>query len=187
MTVMRVRITGRPHGVADGVSLDRFDTGLIYDVGTTIGNLLLAEKWAEPVEERFPALVVPLPDERLQPNVLVIDDDDQFRTLLSMLLSLHGYAVCTATNGAEGLQRLQRPPIPTLILLDVNMPRMDGAAFRDAQRGLPAPLSEVPVVVISGLDLTGEQRERMRAADYISKPIDDTSVLDVVRSYCGVA
>jgi len=57
---MRVRITKSIFGSIDGIQLDRFICGLTYDVGTTLGNYLLAEEWAVPVESHAPALVVPL-------------------------------------------------------------------------------------------------------------------------------
>lgn len=58
-TKMRVRITQALSGSIDGIHLGRFVTGLIYDVGTTLGNYLLAEGLAVPVDENTPALVLP--------------------------------------------------------------------------------------------------------------------------------
>ena len=60
---MRVRITQALSGSIDGIQLSRFVTGLTYDVGTTIGNYLLAEGLAVPVDESTPALVLPTPSE----------------------------------------------------------------------------------------------------------------------------
>ena len=63
-TKMRVRITQAASGSIDGIHLSRFVTGLIYDVGTTLGNYMLAEGLAVPVDESTPALVLPpLPSE----------------------------------------------------------------------------------------------------------------------------
>ena len=59
---MRVRITQSLHGNIDGIQLDRYVTGLIYEVSTTMGNYLLAEGWAVPVDEGAPALVTSLDD-----------------------------------------------------------------------------------------------------------------------------
>src|SRR5438132_2227410 len=58
--VVRVRITAPLHGSIDGIQLDRFQQGLIYDVGPVLGALLLAEQWAEPIPDDSPALVTPL-------------------------------------------------------------------------------------------------------------------------------
>jgi len=60
---MRVRITQALSGSIDGIQLSRFVTGLTYDVGTTLGNYLLAEGLAVPVDESAPALVLPIQDE----------------------------------------------------------------------------------------------------------------------------
>ena len=57
---MRVRITRVVSGSIDGIQLDRFIPGVIYDVGTSIGSYLLSERWAEPVYDESPTLVVPL-------------------------------------------------------------------------------------------------------------------------------
>jgi hypothetical protein len=57
---MRVRITRALSGSIDGIQLDRFIPGFVYDVGTSIGSYLLSEQWAEPVHDESPALVVPL-------------------------------------------------------------------------------------------------------------------------------
>ena len=56
---MRVRITQASSGSIDGIQLSRFVTGLTYEVGTTVGNYLLAEGLAVPVDETVPALVLP--------------------------------------------------------------------------------------------------------------------------------
>lgn len=57
---MRVRITRVLSGSIDGIQLERFAPGFVYDVGTSIGSYLMSERWAEPVADESPALVVPL-------------------------------------------------------------------------------------------------------------------------------
>jgi CheY-like chemotaxis protein len=166
------------------MSLDRFEPGFVYDVGTTVANLLLAEGWAEPVEDRRPAMVIVLPDEQeSKPSILVIDDDDATRALLATLLTVHGYTVRSARDGAEGLVLLQQNA-PDLILLDLKMPRMSGAAFRLAQRALPAILSRIPVAIISGTAEAESEAERLDAVAFIGKPINDSELLELVRLVC---
>jgi CheY-like chemotaxis protein len=178
---MRLRIVRRPHGRADGISLERFEPGFIYDVGSHIGNLLLAEQWAEPVDVQRPAMVIPLPNEKSKSLILIIDDDQATRTMLVTLLTLQGYAVQSASDGVEGLSLLRKNPA-ALILLDLKMPRMGGPEFRAAQQELPPNLANIPVVVISGLPDAEAQRERLRAFDFIAKPINDTALLTAVRA-----
>ena len=63
---MRVRITQTRSGSIDGIQLSRFVAGVTYDVGTTLGNYLLAEGLAVPVDESTPALVVQPPPSEAQ-------------------------------------------------------------------------------------------------------------------------
>ena len=68
---MRVRITRPLSGSIDGIQLDRFIPGFVYDVGTAIGSYLLSEQWAEPVLDESPALVVPLHAPMFHPRNII--------------------------------------------------------------------------------------------------------------------
>jgi hypothetical protein len=57
---VRLRITQRLHGSIDGMQLDRFQSGLVYDVGSILGAVLLAEQWAEPVDDDYTSTVTPV-------------------------------------------------------------------------------------------------------------------------------
>jgi CheY-like chemotaxis protein len=182
---VRIRILRRPHGRVSGIRLDRFEPGALYDVDATTADLLVAEGWGQRVADQAPALVIPLADDTCKPIVLVIDDDRQTRMMLTAMLSLEGYAVESAADGAEGLSRMTQPPPPALILLDLKMPRMTGEEFRQAQNLLPPPAPGIPVVIVSGQDDAALQSRRLKAVDYITKPIDDSALLRAVRSHCG--
>jgi hypothetical protein len=58
--IVRLRITQRLHGSIDGMQLDRFQLGLVYDVGPVLGSVLLAEQWAEPVDDDYESTVMPV-------------------------------------------------------------------------------------------------------------------------------
>jgi hypothetical protein len=58
--IVRLRITQRLHGSIDGMQLDRFQPGLVYDVGPILGALMLAEQWAEPVDDDYESTVTPV-------------------------------------------------------------------------------------------------------------------------------
>jgi CheY-like chemotaxis protein len=79
--------------------------------------------------------------------VLIVDDHEPLRTVLSSVLERSGYHVELAENGATGLERVRRGSVD-LIVLDIDMPVMNGKAFL-AARAADAALSRIPVVVYS--------------------------------------
>src|SRR5436309_3349023 len=81
--------------------------------------------------------------------ILVVDDDVDIRTIIRLVLELHGYRVMDAGDGKEALLRLRQGQLPCLILLDLMMPGMNGWQFRHAQENDLA-LAQIPVVVLSG-------------------------------------
>jgi CheY-like chemotaxis protein len=117
--------------------------------------------------------------------VLVVDDDDDIRESLEVLLRLHGYHVATAADGAEALARLQNDPTrPCLILLDLMMPRLSGNEFRRAQLGDPT-VSAVPVAVMSGATDVEQRAQALGAVATLAKPIDFEMLIEIVRRYCA--
>jgi signal transduction histidine kinase/DNA-binding response OmpR family regulator len=98
----------------------------------------------------------------LEPNtgpVLLVDDDPALRELAGRTLRQHGLEVCCAENGREALTAAARR-CPSLVLLDLAMPVMDGFEFVEAFRKDPAR-REVPVVVLTARDLTDDDRRRL--------------------------
>jgi CheY-like chemotaxis protein len=81
--------------------------------------------------------------------VLVIEDHEGTRGAVERLLDLYGYGVVTANDGQEALDYLHRGGPACLIVLDVEMPQMDGRVFLERQLADPA-LARIPVVVFSG-------------------------------------
>lgn len=107
-------------------------------------------------------------------KVLVVDDDADIRDLVRELLERAGYQVADASNGREGLRVLYEMR-PDLVLLDVNMPELDGWATLDRIRDL----SEAPVIMLTAR--TGEL-EKVRglkagADDYVTKPFGRQELL----------
>jgi CheY-like chemotaxis protein len=178
---VRVRITREPQGRADGFDLRRFQVGQIYDVGTVLTNLLLAEGWAVPVDVPEPALVVPL-SKLNEKTVLVVDDDADVRAMLNHLLAFAGFAVVEAVNGGDALVALIKHR-PALIILDLLMPGVDGAQFRKAQRRLQdQELANVPILVVSGADHARKMARTLGAAGIFEKPLDPDRLLTAVRA-----
>ena len=112
------------------------------------------------------------------PRILVVEDDDDSRTLLGHLLTAEGYEVAEARNGLEGL-RAARGCRPDLILLDVHMPVMDGFAFR-RQQLVDAALASIPVICVSALDGVSLQSRALGNVEFVRKPIDFDRLMTLV-------
>jgi class 3 adenylate cyclase len=107
-------------------------------------------------------------------RLLVVDDNKVNRLLLSRLLEQQGYRVETAENGRVALERLHADP-PDLVLLDIEMPELDGYGLLERIRGDLA-LRDLPVIVTSSLEgLDGIVRcIELGAEDYLTKPVNPT-------------
>jgi CheY-like chemotaxis protein len=106
-----------------------------------------------------------------RPSVLVVDDDEDLRTIIQDVLEDQGFAVATAANGREALDMLLRgEAAPALILLDLTMPVMDGWAFRREQQQVPR-LAQIPVVLFSGDPDVDEAALSLNAAATMTKPL----------------
>jgi CheY-like chemotaxis protein len=103
-------------------------------------------------------------------EVLVVDDSPEIQRYLRALLELDSYRVQTASSGREGLQILRRGYAPEVVLLDVQMPNMDGLeTLRRIQKLCPSP----KVIMCSGEDDPKKIREALSlgAHAYLLKPI----------------
>jgi CheY-like chemotaxis protein len=110
-------------------------------------------------------LVTVLKQHRRDRPVLVVDDDVTLRQLLRRMLEPEGYAVVEAENGRVALERL-REVSPSLILLDLMMPEMDGFEFVAEFRRHEA-WRTIPIVVITARDLSRDDHERLNG--YVQK------------------
>jgi CheY-like chemotaxis protein len=95
-------------------------------------------------------------------SVLVVEDDEDLRSLLRRILEKEGFAVIEAGNGRAGLARAREAP-PGLILLDLMMPEMDGFEFVGELRHQPWGRS-IPIIVVTAMDLTPADRERLNGS-----------------------
>ena len=115
-------------------------------------------------------------------TILLIEDNEQNRYLASFLLERQGYVVVHARNGPDGVALAARCQ-PALILLDIQLPLMDGYAVAHALRAMPV-LDTVPIVAVTSYAMAGD-RERILAAGcnvYLEKPINpETFVADIAR------
>jgi CheY-like chemotaxis protein len=117
-------------------------------------------------------------------RILVVDDDDSIRGLVSEVLRDDGYQVREATNGAEALAVLGTT-CPDLIVLDLMMPVMDGWTFVERCRAA-APCGDVPIVVTSAaydLPNTAARLRRLGVRTCLAKPFDLDGLLALVERY----
>ena len=141
--------------------------------GSTFTLRLPAELPADDAIEAIPEHVDPCEP----PCVLVVDDDPAQRDLLTRFLERQGFNVRTAADGQAGLA-LARALHPTAILLDVEMPRMDGWSMLHAVRA-DTDLAETPVVMVSVLNEKG-LGFALGATDYVTKPVDWGHLKDII-------
>lgn len=116
-------------------------------------------------------------------KVLVVDDDQDNRVLLTEVLEAHGYFASSAENGAEAITLLEGGLDPDLILTDLMMPVMSGWDFCEALKKTPSWRS-IPLVVLCGM--AAEQRGKLQVDDAFEKPTDVAKLLHRIAELCGV-
>jgi CheY-like chemotaxis protein len=122
-------------------------------------------------------------DQGKRGGVMVVEDDYAIRETLKELLEEEGYRVTQAANGAEALARLRDTEgPPSLILLDLMMPVMDGWEFRDAIAEDPK-FSDIPVVVISADHSLDTKVSSMDVQAWLSKPFELEQLLSTIGRY----
>ncbi len=105
-------------------------------------------------------------------TILLIEDNEQNRYLATFLLDKHGYKVVSAVDGRSGIE-LAGTLMPDLILLDIQLPAMDGYEVARALRGIAA-LHAVPIIAVTSYAMVGDREKALAAGcnGYIEKPID---------------
>lgn len=127
----------------------------------------------------------PAPAPAGKPIVLIVDDSPTIRKLVAITLEKHGYTVIAANDGLEGLSKMG-DTVPALILLDITMPRLDGYQLCKLIKGNPQT-QNIPVIMLSGKDgFFDKVRGRIAGStEYITKPFEPDSLLQVVRRHTG--
>lgn len=115
-------------------------------------------------------------------TVLLIEDNEQNRYLATFLLEQHGYRVVAAPDGPAGIA-LAKTLRPDVILLDIQLPSMDGYAVARVLREID-DLRDTPIVAVTSYAMVGDREKSLAAGctGYIEKPIDpDTFVAEIER------
>jgi CheY-like chemotaxis protein len=111
-------------------------------------------------------------------HILVVEDDHDTREMIEQFLAMEGFAVRTASNGEAAMTSLLRDGRPSVILLDLMMPVMNGWQFREAQRRQPQ-LADIPVVVVSAAG-PPSRLPPIQADAWLSKPLDLDRLLETI-------
>ncbi|MEP6694507.1 MAG: response regulator [Chloroflexota bacterium] len=117
--------------------------------------------------------------QRFARPVLVVDDDDATRAAERAVLTDDGFRVVEARDGQEAMLAIQNDP-PALVVLDIQMPGVDGPEFA---RSLRMALKRVPLVILTGVNDPKREADRCNAEAYLSKPFDAPELLRVVRRF----
>lgn len=117
-------------------------------------------------------------------TILVVEDSADVRLLISMALRTNGFDVAQAEDGASALQYLQRNAPPSLIILDVRMPGMDGFQFRAEQARHPG-ISDIPILVYTAEPDLKRLAQSLPAAAYISKSSSLSTMVAEIRRFCS--
>ncbi|HEV8229050.1 MAG TPA: response regulator [Candidatus Limnocylindria bacterium] len=111
--------------------------------------------------------------------ILVVDDDDATRAAERAVLTEDGFRVVEARDGAEAMLAIGIEP-PSVVVLDIQMPGVDGPAFA---RELRMALRRVPLVVLTGANDPRREADRCNAEAYLRKPFDAPELVKVVRRF----
>jgi two-component system cell cycle response regulator DivK len=115
-------------------------------------------------------------------TVLLIEDNEQNRYLATFLLQHHGYQVWSAVDGQSGIQ-MARELLPDLILVDIQLPGMNGYEVTRILRGIPT-LRLTPIVAVTSYAMVGDREKSLASGcnGYIEKPIEPETFIAQVES-----
>jgi len=116
-------------------------------------------------------------------RILIVEDQEDNRSILRDLLTAAGYELIEATNGAQGVELAQRER-PDLILMDIQLPIVDGY---EATRRIKAnaELKRIPIIAVTSYALSGDEAKARAAGcdGYVTKPFSPRQLLAKVREY----
>ena len=119
-------------------------------------------------------------------TVLVIEDNEDNMVLITMLLQNAGYESIWADTGLKGVQMTLEQE-PDLVLLDIQLPDIEGTEVLTRIRSLNADIAGIPIIAVTSYAMSGD-REKLLAAGcdgYIEKPIDPMRIISQIRAIVG--
>jgi two-component system, cell cycle response regulator DivK len=121
----------------------------------------------------------------MAPKILIVEDNDNNRSLFRDILTFHGYEIMLASDGQQGVD-MARALGPDLVLMDIQMPGMDGITAGMILKGDPATAG-LKIVALTSFAMRGD-REKILAAGfdgYLSKPISTRELAGLVKKWLG--
>ncbi|MDQ5988044.1 MAG: Polar-differentiation response regulator DivK [Syntrophus sp. SKADARSKE-3] len=115
--------------------------------------------------------------------VLIIEDNEQNLYLMRFLLEIHGFTVAEAKDGRKGIEMVKEIS-PQLILLDIQLPEMDGySVARELRRS--REFDHIPIIAVSSYAMVGDREKALEVGvnDYIEKPIDTETFIGQIKKY----
>lgn len=118
-------------------------------------------------------------------KILLVEDNELNRDMLSRRLSRRGYQVEVAVNGAQGIE-MARSLAPDLILMDVGLPGIDGLEATRRLKAEPGTRT-IPIVALTANAMAGDQEEALAAGcdEYDTKPVDITRLVGKIQALLG--
>lgn len=117
-------------------------------------------------------------------SIMIVEDDDDIRVTTCEFLEMEGYRATAFADGQLALDYLagDDAELPRLILMDLNMPRMNGYSFRQAQLGSDK-IKDIPCVLITAAGVPDDRKTELKISKTLKKPIDLDELLAVVSKY----
>jgi CheY-like chemotaxis protein len=164
----------------------RFTISLPWSVPTPAASLaaILTEPSSlkpEPYQKELTE--APTVQQGHNPLILIAEDEPMLITILTDFLEAKGYRVNVARNGVEALEKAREKP-PDIILMDVQMPELDGLEVTRRLRK-DADLAVTPIIALTALAMPGDREQCLEAGanEYMSKPIKLTRLAKLIESY----
>ena len=119
------------------------------------------------------------------PKILVVEDNEMNRDMLSRRLERRGYEVITAVDGEDGVDKAQSES-PDMVLLDMDLPVLDGWAATKQLKASPETKS-IPVIALTAHAMAGDREKAMDAGcdDYDTKPVEFSRLLEKMEKLLG--
>jgi two-component system cell cycle response regulator DivK len=119
----------------------------------------------------------------MKTKILIIEDNEQNLYLLTFILKKHDYEVLQALNGLDGIEKVKKTS-PDMILLDIQLPEMDGYEVARELRKIPES-KIIPIIAITSYAMAGDREKALEAGctGYLTKPINPDTFISSIEEF----